>query len=43
VSPFDPLVLALAAVSVLLLALLASFLPAHRAASINHMSALRTD
>ena len=43
VSPFDPLVLALAAVSVLLLALLASFLPAHRAASINPMSALRTD
>jgi predicted permease len=43
VSPFDPIVLVLAAVSVLLLAMLASLLPAQRAASINPMSALRTD
>jgi putative ABC transport system permease protein len=43
VSPFDPLVLTLAAVFVLLLALAASFLPAHRAASIDPMKALRTD
>jgi predicted permease len=43
VSPFDPLVLALAAVAVLLLALAASLLPAHRAASIDPMKALRTD
>jgi putative ABC transport system permease protein len=41
VSPFDPLVLALAAVGVLLLALSASMLPAFRAASINPMQALR--
>jgi ABC-type antimicrobial peptide transport system permease subunit len=43
VSPFDPLVLTLAAVFVLILALAASFLPAHRAASIDPMKALRTD
>jgi len=43
VSPFDPAVLVLASLLVLLLALLASFLPAQRAASINPMSALRTD
>jgi predicted permease len=43
VSPFDPLVLALAAVFVLILALAAAFLPAHRAASIEPMKALRTD
>jgi predicted permease len=41
VSPFDPLVLALAAVGVLLLALSASMLPAFRAASIDPMQALR--
>jgi putative ABC transport system permease protein len=41
VSPFDPLVLAFAAVGVLLLALSASMLPAFRAASINPMQALR--
>jgi putative ABC transport system permease protein len=41
VSPFDPLVLALAAVGVLLLALAASTLPAFRAASIDPMQALR--
>jgi len=41
VSPFDPLVLTLAAVGVLLLALTASMLPALRAASIDPMQALR--
>ncbi len=41
VSPFDPLVLTLAAVGVLLLAVVASTLPAIRAASINPMQALR--
>src|SRR5262249_51221928 len=43
VSPFDPLVLTLAAVLVLLLAWLASLLPARRAASINLMSILRSE
>jgi predicted permease len=43
VSPFDPLVLALAAIAVLLLALAASLLPAQRAASIDPMKALRAD
>jgi putative ABC transport system permease protein len=43
VSPFDPIVLSLAAVSVIALALVASLLPAARAASINPMAALRTD
>jgi ABC-type antimicrobial peptide transport system permease subunit len=43
VSPFDPLVLLLAAVFVMLLASLASLLPALRAASIQPMKALRTD
>jgi ABC-type lipoprotein release transport system permease subunit len=43
VSPFDPLVLTLAAVSVVMLALVASLLPARRAASIEPMKALRTD
>jgi predicted permease len=43
VSPFDPLVLALAAAFVLILALLASLLPARRAASIDPMKALRAD
>jgi putative ABC transport system permease protein len=43
VSPFDPLVLALAAVFVLTLALVASLLPAQRAASIDPMQALRAD
>jgi len=41
VSPFDPLVLALAAVGVLLLAVGASAIPAMRAASIDPMQALR--
>jgi putative ABC transport system permease protein len=41
VSPFDPMVLALAAIGVLLLTLVASTLPAIRAASIDPMQALR--
>src|SRR5260370_40641863 len=41
VSPFDPLVLTLAAVFVRLLAWLASLLPARRAASIDLMTVLR--
>jgi predicted permease len=41
VSPFDPLVLTLAAIGVLALALIASTLPAFRAASIEPMQALR--
>jgi putative ABC transport system permease protein len=43
VSPFDPLVLVLAAAFVLILALVASLLPAQRAASIDPMQALRAD
>ena len=43
VSPFDPLVLTLAAVFVLILALVAALLPACRAASVDPMKALRTD
>lgn len=43
VNPFDPLVLALAAVFVLMLALAASLLPARRAASIEPMQALRAE
>jgi putative ABC transport system permease protein len=43
VSPFDPLVLGLAAAFVLTLALVASLLPARRAASIDPMKALRAD
>ena len=43
VSPFDPLVLTLAAVFVLMLALAASLLPAQRAASTDPMQALRAD
>ncbi len=41
VSPFDPVVLTVAAVAVLLLALAASALPATRAASIDPMQSLR--
>jgi putative ABC transport system permease protein len=41
VSPFDPIVLTLAAAAVLLLAVTASTLPAFRAASIDPMQALR--
>lgn len=43
VSPLDPLVLSLAAVFVLMLAFMASLLPARRAASIDPMRALRSD
>jgi len=43
VSPFDPLVLTLGAVFVLLLALAASLFPARRAASIDPMKALRAE
>ncbi len=43
VSPFDPFVLSLAALGVLLLALAASGLPALRAASVDPMRALRTE
>ena len=43
VSPFDPLVLVVAAAFVLVLALAASLLPARRAASIDPMKALRAD
>jgi len=43
VSPFDPLVLALAAIFVLLLAVTVSLLPARRAASTNPMQALRAE
>ncbi len=43
VSPFDPLVLSLAALFVLALAVVASLLPAVRAASIEPMRALRAD
>lgn len=43
VSPFDPLVLSLAAFFVLALAIVASLLPATRAASIEPMQALRAD
>ena len=41
VSPFDPLVLTLAAAGVLMLAVLASSLPALRAASVSPVAALR--
>jgi predicted permease len=43
VSPFDPVVFAFAAASVLGLALLASFVPARRAATIEPMQALRAE
>jgi predicted permease len=43
VNAFDPLVLTLAAISILLLALTASLIPARRAASIEPMQALRTE
>ena len=43
VDPLDPAVLILAAVSIFLLALAASIIPARRAASIEPMQALRTE
>jgi putative ABC transport system permease protein len=43
VSPFDPLMLSVAALAVMLLALAASGLPALRAASIDPMRALRSE
>jgi putative ABC transport system permease protein len=43
VSPFDPLVLTLAAVAVLLLSLLAALVPALHAASVNPIKALRSE
>jgi putative ABC transport system permease protein len=43
VDPLDPTVLVLAAVSILLLALAASLVPARRAASIDPMQALRAE
>jgi predicted permease len=43
VSSFDPMVLALAAICVLLLTLAAAYLPARRAATVDPMQALRTD
>jgi predicted permease len=43
VDPLDPSVMALAAISIFLLALAASLVPARRAASIDPMQALRTE
>jgi putative ABC transport system permease protein len=43
ISPFDPLVLALASVGVLLLALASSLFPAGKAAAIDPIKALRAD
>jgi ABC-type lipoprotein release transport system permease subunit len=43
VDPLDPAVMVLAAVSILLLALVASLVPARRAASIEPMQALRNE
>jgi len=43
VDPLDPTILALAAISILLLALAASVIPAHRAASVEPVKALRTE
>jgi putative ABC transport system permease protein len=43
VSPFDPLVLSLSALAILLLALAASVLPARRAAHIDPMQVLRAE
>ncbi|HKD74007.1 MAG TPA: FtsX-like permease family protein, partial [Ktedonobacterales bacterium] len=43
VDPIDPTVLVLAAVSIFTLALVASYIPARRAASIEPMQALRTE
>jgi len=43
VDPLDPAVIALAAISIFLLALAASVIPARRAASVDPMQALRTE
>ena len=43
VDPLDPTVIALAAVSIFLVALAASFIPARRAAAIEPMQALRME
>ena len=43
VSPFDPLVLVLAAIAVLALALMASVIPARRAAAVDPIQALRRE
>jgi ABC-type lipoprotein release transport system permease subunit len=43
VDPLDPMVLVLAALSIFLLALAASIIPARRAASIDPMQALRAE
>jgi ABC-type antimicrobial peptide transport system permease subunit len=43
VDPIDPTVIALAAISIFLLALAASIVPARRAASVDPMQALRTE
>jgi ABC-type antimicrobial peptide transport system permease subunit len=43
VSSFDPMVLVLAAICVLLLALAAAYLPARRAATVDPMQALRAE
>lgn len=43
VSPFDPIVLTLSALFVVLLAIAASLIPAQRAASIDPMQALRAE
>jgi predicted permease len=43
IDPLDPFVIVLAAISIFMLALAASLVPAHRAASIEPMQALRTE
>jgi ABC-type lipoprotein release transport system permease subunit len=43
IDPLDPIVIALAAISIFALALAASVIPAVRAASIQPMQALRTE
>ena len=43
VDPVDPTVIALAAISILLVALTASVIPARRAASVEPVEALRTE
>jgi predicted permease len=43
VDPLDPAVMALAAISIFLLALAASFIPARRAANVDPMQALRNE